>query len=195
MIYNDVIFGSVSSADFEINKLELSARIGAGVDYDNELLQECLKEFESVANYKYAYIKVPVCVTNNICDFGFASTESQSLSSVLSNSKEVYIIAVSAGLEVDRLITKLYLRNSPSAFFMDCIGSAAVESLADYIDIKICEGLDTTNRFSPGYADFPLEFQKDLLARISASQTVGINLSDKLMMTPMKSITAIIGIK
>lgn len=195
MIYNDVIFGSVSSTDFEINKIELSVRLNASIDFENQLLNDSIDEFNKYVNYKFAYVKVPVFVSNNICDFGFATVKSASLSRVLCDSKEAFIMAVNTGIEIDRLITKLYLKKDPSAFFMDAIGSAAVESLADHINNKICGNLNTTNRFSPGYADFPLEFQRDLLSRINANQTVGITLSEKLMMTPMKSITAVIGIK
>ena len=195
MIYNDVIYGSASPTDFEINKTELTARIGAGINFENELLNKCINEFNNVVSYKYAYIKTSVLVSNDICDFGFASVKSNSLARVLSECTEVFIFAVTTSIDIDRLITKLYLKKDPSAFFMDSIGSAAVESFADYLNQKICNGINTTNRFSPGYADFPLEFQKDLLARINANQTIGITLSDKLMMTPMKSITAIIGIK
>jgi hypothetical protein len=195
MIYNDVIFGSASPKDFEINKIELAARLKTDLNFEDELLSRCFDEFNQTVNYKYAYVKVPVSTTNDICDFGFATVKSASLSRVIASSKEAFIMAVSTGIEVDRLITKLYLKNDPSAFFVDAIGSAAVESLADHINNKISENLNTTNRFSPGYADFPLEFQRDLLSRINANQTVGITLSENLMMTPMKSITAVIGIK
>ena len=195
MIYNDVIFGSASPKDFEINKIELATRLNANLNFDYESINKYIDEFNKVVTYKYTYVKVPVSVSNNICDFGFATVESNSLSSVLRDCKDVFIMAVTTGIDIDRLITKLYLKQDSSAFFIDSIGSAAIESFADYMNKKICENLNTTNRFSPGYADFPLEFQKNLLARINASQTVGITLSEKLMMTPIKSITAIIGIK
>ena len=195
MIYNDVIYGSIAPADFEINPIELAARLGAGVNFENELLTKSINEFNNVVKYKFAYVRVPVRVNNDVCNFSFASVKSASLSRVLCNSSEAFIMAVSTGIDVDRLITMLYLKNDSSAFFMDSIGSAAVESLADHVNKIMCQNIDTTNRFSPGYADFPLEFQKDLLSRINANQTVGITLSEKLMMTPMKSITAVIGIK
>ena len=195
MIYNDIIFGSASPKDFEINKIELAARLKTDVNFEDELLSKCIDEFNQIVNYKYAYVKVPVSTTNDVCDFGFSNVKSASLSRVLASSKEVFIMAVSTGIEVDRLITKLYLKKDPSAFFIDAIGSAAIESFADYINEKICQNLNTTNRFSPGYADFPLDFQKNLIARINANQTVGITVNNELFMTPMKSITAIIGIK
>ena len=195
MIYNDIIFGSASPKDFEINKIELASRLNTNVNFEYEFINQYIDEFNKVVSYKYAYVKLPISVTNNVCDFGFANVESNSLSRVLRDCKEVFIMAVTTGIEIDRLITKLYLKQDSRAFFIDSIGSAAVESLADYLNKVICQNLNTTNRFSPGYADFPLEFQRDLLARINANQTVGITVNNELFMTPMKSITAIIGIK
>lgn len=195
MIYNDIIFGSTSPKDFEINKIELAARLNANLDFDYEFINKYIDKFNKAVNYKYAYVRLPISVSNNVCDFGFATVESNSLSRVLRDCQEVFIMAVTTGIEIDRLITKLYLKQDSSAFFIDSIGSAAVESFADYLNKEICQNLNTTNRFSPGYADFPLEFQRDLLARINANQTVGITVNNELFMTPMKSITAIIGIK
>ena len=50
-------------------------------------------------------------------------------------------------------------------------------------------------RFSPGYGDFDLKYQKDILEYLDANKKIGISLTDSLMMIPTKSITAIIGIK
>ena len=195
MIYNDIIFGSASPKDFEISKIELATRLNTNVNFEYEFINQYIDEFNKAVNYKYAYVKLPISVSNNVCDFGFATVESNSLSRVLCDCKEVFIMAVTTGIEIDRLITKLYLKHDSSAFFIDSIGSAAVESFADYLNKEICQNLNTTNRFSPGYADFPLEFQRNLLSRINANQTVGITVNNQLFMTPMKSITAIIGIK
>lgn len=195
MIYNDIIFGSASPKDFEISKIELATRLNTNINFEYEFINQYIDEFNKAVTYKYAYVRLPISVSNNVCDFGFATVESNSLSRVLRDCKEVFIMAVTTGIEIDRLITKLYLKQDSSAFFIDSIGSAAVESYADYLNKEICQNLNTTNRFSPGYADFPLEFQRDLLSRINANQTVGITVNNELFMTPMKSITAIIGIK
>ena len=50
-------------------------------------------------------------------------------------------------------------------------------------------------RFSPGYGDLPLDFQKEFLKITDASRKLGISLNDSLLMSPSKSVTAIIGIK
>jgi len=193
MISNDIIFGKVTHSDFTISETELSARTGCPIKIDD--LSDQIQAFNEKAVYRYAYARIPISVVNNICDFGFESVTSSSLSTVLKDCNEAIIFAVSAGVETDRLISKLYLQNSSDAFLIDCIGSAAIEGFADYLNCVISKGINCTKRFSPGYSDFPLSFQKPLLDRLNASATVGISLSEKLFMIPMKSITAVIGIK
>ena len=195
MIYPNVKFGSVSADEVAINLCELAARIGAGLDYSNEKIELCTKEFNKAANYRYAYTEVTVAVTGNVCDFGFARVESRALARVLCGCERAFFLAVSAGIGVDRLIARLEAISKADAFFTDSIASAAIESFCDLICEKICEGVDCTKRFSPGYADLPLEFQPHLLERIASAQSVGITLNSSLLMSPMKSITAIIGIK
>jgi cobalamin-dependent methionine synthase I len=119
---------------------------------------------------------------------------SASLTKILCGCKEVIFLAVSAGIDSDRLLQRATIKNNYEAFLLDAIGSAMIESFADHINMEIAKEVCVTKRFSPGYSDFPLEFQKTLLDRLNADSTVGISLSDELLMTPMKSITAVIGI-
>lgn len=49
-------------------------------------------------------------------------------------------------------------------------------------------------RFSPGYGDLPLALQPDLLNFLNAQRWVGITVGETLLMSPMKSVTAIMGI-
>ena len=195
MIYNDIIYGGVELERIEIDPVELSARLGIKRESESIDISNAMQTFSHSASYRFAYVKVPVSVNKGVCDFSFASVESDSLAKVLSASSEAIILAVSAGINLDRQISRLHIKKSADAYILDAIGSAAVESLADYINAEICNGLNTTKRFSPGYADFPLSFQKDLLERLNAQKTVGISLNDKLLMIPMKSITAVIGVK
>ena len=51
-----------------------------------------------------------------------------------------------------------------------------------------------TERFSPGYGDSPLEMQKQVLDLLDAENKLGITLSKGYMMSPSKSITAIMGL-
>jgi len=52
----------------------------------------------------------------------------------------------------------------------------------------------TSKRFSAGYGDFSLENQKIIYDVLKLEQ-LGISLSDKYMLIPEKSVTAVVGIK
>ena len=58
-------------------------------------------------------------------------------------------------------------RELPLAVMLDSVGSAAVESLAEYVNDLLCqagiaEGVKVTNRISPGYAGWDTAEQRAL---------------------------------
>ena len=52
-----------------------------------------------------------------------------------------------------------------------------------------------TWRFSPGYGDLPLSLQEELLSAVEAGKRIGLATTAGYMLTPMKSVTAIIGLQ
>ena len=84
------------------------------------------------------------------------------------------------------------------AYILDAIGSLTVENAMDKIQDTIrlsykVEHLKISNRYSPGYCNWPLTDQKALFELIGDNST-GITLSDSCLMTPRKSVSGIIGI-
>ena len=84
------------------------------------------------------------------------------------------------------------------AYIIDAIGSLAVETAMDCIQQRLAEeqgerGLKITNRYSPGYCNWPLSDQKPLFALIGENPT-GIELSPSCLMHPIKSVSGVIGI-
>lgn len=195
MIFKDVIVGTTASDLVNINKNELIARLGKGIDLDSPIVKQYIDEFNKGVTYRYAYVKIPFKHENEISYFENEMIQSSALSKVLKDSKEVLLLSVTVGIAIDKLIQKISIQKPMDAFIIDAIASAAVESYVDYVNNMICDGLKTTKRFSPGYADFPLEFQTYLLNRLSTKENIGIVLSDGYLMIPMKSITAVIGIE
>ena len=57
------------------------------------------------------------------------------------------------------------------------------------------DGLELTSRFSAGYGDLSLEFQREIFRALDCQKNIGLTLNESLIMSPTKSITAIIGIK
>lgn len=195
MIYNDVFFGTTAANLISINSNELHARLGKGFDLSCDAFDEYITKYNEKAIYRYSYVKLSYTEVGGMCNFEGVSVKSSALAKVLSDSKEVILLAVTSGIEVDRLIAKYTHQNPQFAFIIDAIASAGIESYADYITNEITRGINVTNRFSPGYADFPLYFQTYILERLSANKNIGIMLSKDLLMIPTKSITAVIGIK
>jgi len=89
-------------------------------------------------------------------------------------------------------------REFPLAVMLDSVGSAAVESLAEYANDLLCqaaiaEGVKVTNRISPGYAGWDVAEQASLF-RLCPGEPIGVRLNEACFMTPVKSITWLVGV-
>lgn len=114
--------------------------------------------------------------------------------------EKVAIIATTVGEDIEKEITKLSEKGEyTNALLLDAAATEAVEETANELQNIISreairEGYNLTSRFSPGYGDFPLEMQEDIL-KFAEGDKIGISLSSSLMLIPRKSITAVIGFK
>lgn len=114
--------------------------------------------------------------------------------------EKIAVIAVTIGKDIDEEITKLSEQGEyVNALLLDAAATEAAEETANELENIISreanrEGFNLTSRFSPGYGDFPLEMQKDIL-KLAEGNEIGITLTSSLMLIPRKSITAIIGFK
>ena len=133
--------------------------------------------------------------SDNVCDLGFGDIESYDLAKALKGCNEAYILGVTIGIGADRLISRLAVTSPAESFITDALASAAAESLCDYADNILRGEGEKPFRFAPGYGDMPLSYQPAVLEALNADYTLGIRLNGSLLMTPMKSITAILGIK
>lgn len=97
-----------------------------------------------------------------------------------------------------RVRTLFDAREFPLAVMLDSVGSAAVESLAEYANDLLCQaaiasGLKVTNRISPGYAGWDAA-EQDRLFRLCPGGLAGVSLNEACFMTPGKSISWLVGI-
>ena len=82
------------------------------------------------------------------------------------------------------------------ALTLDCSAAAAVEQMCDQIELELqghFPGCSFPFRYSPGYGDLPLELQNPLLDLLDAPRRVGLCASASHILTPRKSVTAILG--
>ena len=179
-----------------INVREVLRYAGGG---DESAVLDCLSEVEGVLTFNVSFALLPVSVNGSEVDLGFTKTESRDLAKNLGDCDRAVLFAATVGIGMDRLIGK-YTRLSPSrAVMIQALGSERVESLCDafegYLKERLGEGIALRPRFSPGYGDLSLEFQREVFALLDCPRSLGISLSESLLMTPEKSVTALIGIK
>ena len=156
------------------------------------LLEEALQELQNGCTYRVCSCRFSLQIQGDLCDFGAFSLRSKALAKNLCGCPEAVIFAATIGVEVDRLIGK-NLRLSPAkAMLLDAIGTERIESLCD---VFCAEWENTRPRFSPGYGDLPLESQKVLFSILDCQRKIGLCLNESLMMSPSKSVTAILGLE
>ena len=125
--------------------------------------------------------------------------EGKSISALLHDCESCILFCATVGNDLDALIRKWQLKDMSFAAMLDACASSAVESLCNSVEAQLreeygAEGLYLTDRFSPGYGDFPLDIQPELCAVLDTARKIGVVVSESLLMTPRKSVTAIIGL-
>ena len=118
-------------------------------------------------------------------------------STMLAQCRRAALLACTLGSGFDTLLRKEQARDMGRAVMLDACGSAWVESGCNAAEEELrarLPGLFLTDRFSPGYGDLPLDIQPAVCAALDAGRRVGIHVSDRFLMNPMKSVTAVIGI-
>jgi hypothetical protein len=104
-----------------------------------------------------------------------------------------------AGDAIERRVGELFdAREFPLALMLDSVGSAAVESLAEYANDLLCQAglsraLKVTNRISPGYAGWDTAEQAALF-RLCPGEPIGVALNGACVMTPLKTISLMVGV-
>lgn len=174
-----------------IDKHEVLRYLGCREAPSDELLalvDAAIREAETSASFQVCYCKLPMTVSEDQLRFGaYPPVKSRKLAQHFSGCSHALLFCASCGVFFDRKIAASKL--SPvMATVWDAVGTTAVEQLCD----EFCKAMKTVRtRFSPGYADLPLSFQADLLSWLDASRYPGVSLTDSLLMTPVKSVTAI----
>ena len=166
----------------------------------DDALDACIALSRDVFTYRVAYATYPVTVTETGLDLGFVKTASRDLARSLAGCERVLLFAATVGMGLDRLVAREGVRSPLRALLLEAIGSAHVEALCDTFCCEASEkyarkGFLLCPRYSPGYGDLPLSLQKDVFSALSLSTRLGISLSDTLLMTPRKSVTALAGLR
>ena len=165
-----------------------------------ELLAELEKvraEIKRMMSSAVCYARVPVAKEDGEVVLSLVRTSSEGLKRNLHGCGEAVLFAATIGIGADRVLAR-YAHTDPLREAMaQAIGAAYAEELCDEFcrDLaRECAPLYTRPRFSPGYGDFPLAAQREFFALLSPEREIGVTLNESLLMSPTKSVTAVVGL-
>lgn len=116
---------------------------------------------------------------------------------MLATCPQAALLVCTLGAAFDSYLRAEQLRDMHTAVMLDALGSAWVEAGCDAAQEEIRARFPAqyqTDRFSPGYGDLPLSVQPSLLNATDAARRVGVHDTPAHLMTPQKSVTAVIGL-
>ena len=177
----------------ELNRNEAVRYLGgAGIRLNyrmDVLMDECEKAVLEKASPKYLYVEKDLPCPQIM---GGKDIESH-----LNGCEKAIVMCATVGSEVDKLIRISQISDMARAVVMDSLASVAVEQVCNAFDKIIAEKYSAYNmtfRFSPGYGDYPIELQKIILQMLDAPKKIGLCTNDNFLLTPTKSVTAVLGL-
>ncbi len=184
-----------------VDKDEVLRYMGVRVSDEKteELTAFCIDECEKNAVFapSVCYAVFDMDVSDNAVVYGGLQLKSSSLSSHFKGCEKVIVFAATVGIGIDRLIEKYSRLSASKALCFGSIGAQRIEELCDVF----CEDMKNefshmkhTSRFSPGYGDLDISLQKDIFRLLDCPKRIGISLCDSFIMSPSKSVTALIGL-
>ncbi len=161
------------------------------------IINDCIRLVDDKLKFLVVYRELNLKIANNVCDFEGVKVFSKNLADNLSGCEKAIIFACTIGIEMDRLIKKYSYLSPSKTLILQGIGAERVESLCNKFNGEISKKYPngTKPRFSAGFGDLPLQFQKQIFSLLECEKKIGLTLNSSLIMSPSKSVTAIIGIK
>lgn len=166
-----------------------------------DLIERCEDQALKIMEPKYVYRRLEIRkIQDGIQVEGTdLILKGQDIAAHLNRCKQIVLLGVTAGIGLDRMIRRWMISEPDAGVVLDSCGIQAVEQIADMVEKEIeeqvlSEGYHLTWRFSPGYGDFPLETQRELVRVLDLPRRIGVSLTENCLMVPSKSVTAILGI-
>ena len=164
------------------------------------LVEDCQKAAAEVLDFRVCYAEFPMTIGyDSTVDFGFARMRSIALAEHLQGCDRAVVFAATVGLGLDRLIAKAAPKTPSRALLLDAVGVERIEALCEAFCADLAaqgkeRGDRVTRRFSPGYGDLSLIHQRNIARVLDTARHIGVSLNESCLMSPSKSVTAIVGL-
>lgn len=186
----------------QVDKKEALRYLGVRGEPDAQtlaLIDDCTVHLMGVAAFKHTALELPATIADDVITFSGVTVKSRALARHIAGSAHVLLFAATLGAGVDRLMQAYAATDIPMAAALQACAASLLESGADEVQAGYekeyaQKGLYLMPRFSPGYGDFSLAVQPDILRLLDAQRRIGLFATKNNMLTPTKSITAVIGV-
>jgi hypothetical protein len=179
----------------------LGGQEGAADAHASMLVDEYIEKCRKVMSPSGAFVLAKALETESVEEIACGETHFLSgsiIHKMLKNSETYAFFLVTIGPEPEELARDL-LANGEflEAYITDLVASALVDSVADQVHetirkVALVRDMKVTNRYSPGYCSWDVAEQQKLF-KFFPENSCGITLSESSLMSPVKSISGIIG--
>lgn len=186
----------------ELNIDEALRYLGAGEEVPSELraqAQGVADRLTAAVTPRYTYRVFPLAHGEEGVALEGAGLilPGRSAKKMLAQCGRAALLGCTLGAGFDAMLRTEQVRDMAHAVLLDACGSAWVEAGCDEAEREIgarFPGMYLTDRFSPGYGDLPLYIQPALCAALDAPRRLGVHVSESLLLNPVKTVTAVIGL-
>lgn len=189
---------------WEINRREVRRYLGYGNQEADEKVDRVIEDsivlLKGAVHPRAVYQVYPLkCQEDHYLDLTAFCVKSAHLERNLHGCKEVILFAATLGIQADQVIRRLSVGRMSQAVIMQAVAATMIEAYCDGWQEALREsfrkeGKYLRPRFSPGYGDFPLQYQIPFLQALDCPKRIGLTVTDSLILTPSKSVTAVMGI-
>ena len=169
-------------------------------DHTLKLVESCFEELSQAACGRIVYriFELEFPESGRIL-LGNLDIHSKNLYKNLTGCKKAVLLGATLGPKVDLLLRKYSIGDMARVVTLQACAAAMLEEYLDEwqtaleADMKK-EGYYIRPRFSPGYGDFDIAHQDMILRMLDTAKKIGLTLTGGNMLTPSKSVTAVIGL-
>ena len=165
------------------------------------LVADCMAELDAKAAPRHVSAMLPIHLESGGLRMGDTALllPGADIRRHVEGCHEAVLFAATLGVEVDNLIRRWSYTDLTRSVILDACATQAIEAFCDEAEAELrrelaVRGQGLTSRFSPGYGDLPLDIQPQLLAVLNAPRRIGLTCTERHILLPRKSVTAVLGL-
>jgi len=150
--------------------------------------------------YHYRIFPVADIADDAACGVGEVVFRGRGVAVRLRHCHAAAVFLITLGGEIDTAVRALQPEDPEAAYFLDAVASTLLHGALEILRDDLAEYARRsrsrlTQRFSPGYARWPLGEQTQLFHLLEEGRKIGVRLTEGLFMVPQKSLSGIFGLQ